>query len=93
MNYGQQVFQLAPLIFNDKLPARMKETALKFFTGATNMMEKILKYFDEEDVAKYLPFIKDIEAMQQQMERSREVQLQGVGNNGNTTEDYNEPLE
>ena len=93
VNYGQQVFQLAPLIFNDKLPARMKETALKFFTGATNMMEKILKYFDEEDVAKYLPFIKDIEAMQQQMERSREVQLQGVRNNGNTTEDYNEPLE
>ena len=67
-----QVQQLGPL------GSEIMKISLKHYTGATKMMEKILKYFDEIDTGKYLPDIRLIEQMERMIGQS---QMQG-GMNG-----------
>jgi len=79
--YGMQVFQLVPMIYNEQVPQPIRQLGTKFFTGATEMMEKILKYFGEDDVRKYLPYTKDLEMMSKMIETMKDRQLGVTGGN------------
>lgn len=85
--YGESMFQLLPLIFGQgqNVPQEIKLVAMKFFVGATNLMENTFELFGEPDVGDYLPYIEDLdttlrlfEAMKEQGTRQMEAQLERV---------------
>jgi len=49
----------------------IQEIALKHYTGASHMMEKILRYFDELDTGRYIPDYRVIEQMQEMIAQKR----------------------
>ena len=73
--YAQQVFQLVPILFNPQVPAPVQELGRKFFTGATEIMDKILKGFGEEDTGKYLPYTEDLKLMHRMIEGMKDQQI------------------
>jgi len=86
--YGQQVFQMLPMIYSQQqnVPGPIKQVAAKFFEGATNLMDKVFHLMDQPDTEDYLPYIKDIEmmneniaAMKDQKIASVKQQMQGGG--------------
>lgn len=79
--YGQQVFQLLPVIYNNQTPPPIKEAGTKFFIGATKMMENMLKDFGEDETRDFLPYIKDIEMMVQAIEAQKDLQLRRITEN------------
>jgi hypothetical protein len=78
--YGQQVFQLLPLIYSpqNQVPQPIKEVAAKFFVGATKMMDQVMEYFGEFDSTKFLPFVKNIEMMLEALDSAKNQQLGGL---------------
>jgi hypothetical protein len=80
--YGREVFQILPMVFNPQVPPPIKEVATKFFIGATNLMEDVFEGFGEEDTDRFLPYIRDIEMMVEQIEAMKDQRLQGGGARG-----------
>ena len=78
--YGKQVFQLLPTVYNSQIPPQVKEVAAKFFIGATKMMDKVLKFFGEENTKDLLPYIKDIQMMVEALDTMREQKVIGAKN-------------
>jgi hypothetical protein len=75
--YGQQIFQIVPMIYNQQVPPPIKEVATKFFIGATKLMEDIFQSFGTRETDDYLPYIRDIEMMVQAIEAQKDLRLQG----------------
>ncbi len=84
--YGKQIFQLLPTIYNPQVPPQIKEVAGKFFLGATKLMDKVLKFFGEENTKSLLPYIKDIQMMVEAIDNLREQNLGGSNVRGNEQE-------
>jgi hypothetical protein len=75
--YGQQVFQLLPMIYSPEaqVPPQIQQVAAKFFTGATEMMDKIFHLMDHPESEDYLPYTKDLELMLGQIEAMKDQKL------------------
>ena len=84
--YGKQVFQLLPTVYNQQVPPQVKEVAAKFFIGATKMMDKVLKFFGEEDTRDLLPYIKDIQMMVEALDNMKDQRLGGMNVQQNSQE-------
>jgi len=76
--YGQQVFQILPMVYNPQVPPQIKEVANKFFIGATNLMQDIFEGFGVKDTDDYLPYIRDLEMMTDAVEAMKDQKLQGM---------------
>lgn len=78
MQYGQQIFQLMPLVFNPQaqVPPQIKEAAMKFIIGATKMMEEIFKGLGEQDAQKFLPYMRDMEYFIHLREQAKNAMLE-----------------
>jgi len=84
--YGKQVFQLLPTVYNEQVPPQVKEVAAKFFIGATKMMDKVLKFFGEENTRDLLPYIKDIQMMVEALDNMKDERLGGMNVRRNSQE-------
>lgn len=76
--YGKQVFSFLPMVYNPQVPPQIQQVAQKFFTGATNLMEKTFNFFGEENTDDYLPYIRDIEMIQSAIARMKDQQIANV---------------
>lgn len=74
--YGQEMLQILPLVTDQRVPPQMREFALKYFTGRTEMMEKAFELFGEEEPGNYVPFVEH----QQMMLRLLDVQRKEQAN-------------
>ena len=77
MAYGDKMSQIAAQMANPQMAQvpRVIETMQTYFVGLTNIMDKILVNFDEDNVKDYLPFIQDLQFALKQADiaRSEEV--------------------
>jgi hypothetical protein len=75
--YGREVFQILPYVYNPQVPPQIREVAVKFFVGATKLMESVFEGFGEYETDTYLPYIRDIQMMIEQIEALKDARLQG----------------
>lgn len=76
--YGEKVFQMLPMIYNPQVPPEIQAVAAKFFIGSTKMMEDVFETFNEHNTDSYLPYIRDIEMMVENMEAMKDQQIGGM---------------
>jgi len=72
--YGKEVFQMLPVIYNEQVPQPIKEVASKFFIGATKLMDKVLLHFGVDNPDEYLPNVKDLEMLMNMLEMMKGAQ-------------------
>ncbi len=72
--YGQEMLQILPLVADQRVPPQMREFALKYFTGRTEMMEKAFALFGEEEPSNYVPFVEHQQMMLRMLELQRKEQ-------------------
>jgi len=92
--YGQQVFQILPMVYSPQVPPQIKEVANKFFIGATKLMEDIFESFGVKEGDDYLPYIRDIEMMTDAIEAMKDQKLQeqgGIGGSRTSNKAQNVP--
>jgi hypothetical protein len=77
--YGERVFSMLPMIYSPQVPGPIKEVAMKFFLGATEMMADVFKDFGELETNKFLPYTKQIEIMMNAMEQMKQSQVSQMG--------------
>jgi hypothetical protein len=80
--YGQQVFQILPMVYSPQVPPQIKEVANKFFLGATKLMDDVFVSFGVQEADDYLPYIRDIEVMTQAIEAMKDMKLMQGGMGG-----------
>ena len=75
--YGQQVFQLLPMIFGQEaqVPPEIKEVAAQFYVGSTKMMQKLFTLLEQPDSDDYLPYVKHLDMMLDMLEGQKDQQL------------------
>jgi hypothetical protein len=78
--YGQQIWPLVQMIYDPsgQVPGEIKQIAVKFFTGATNLMDKIFHLMDHPETEDYLPYIRDLELMTEQIEAMKDQRIAGA---------------
>ena len=76
--YGKQVFEFLPIIYNQQVPKPIQDVAQKFFTGSTNLMEDLFRFFGEEKTDDYLPYIRDIEMIQNFIDRQKDKKVSQI---------------
>jgi hypothetical protein len=91
--YGQQVFQILPMVYSPQVPPQIKEVANKFFIGATKLMDDIFTSFGVPEADDYLPYIRDIEMMTSMIEAMKDMKLmnQGGMTGGRAVQAQNQP--
>jgi len=77
MQYGQQIFQLLPLLADPKaqVPEPIKDAAAKFIVGGTKMMEEAFEGLGEQDAQRFLPYFRDLEFSMHLKEQMKNAQL------------------
>jgi len=76
--YGERMFQVAGIMENPQATPMMKEMAASLFVGGTKFMQEIFGHFKQRSADDFLPFIKDIEMMNAQMDAMKEQQLGAI---------------
>lgn len=82
--YGQQVFQLLPMIYGqqNQVPPPVQAVAAKFFIGATKLIDRVFNLMDHPETEDYLPYIKDIEMMVDAMDAKKDQAVAGQRQSG-----------
>jgi len=77
MAYGDKMGQLAASMANPQMAQvpRVVESMQTYFVGLTNIMNKVLENFDEDNVEDYLPFVKDLETALRMADNQRQTEL------------------
>jgi hypothetical protein len=76
--YGEQFFNLANIAL--QMP-QMQQYAMEFMEGASKLMKKIFESFGEEHTDQYLPYIRDIEMMNEYIANAKNFQIDQVRRN------------
>ncbi|MFH1626303.1 MAG: hypothetical protein ABID54_14280 [Pseudomonadota bacterium] len=74
--YAEKMKMLLPAAFNPEMPEEFKLVILKFYVGATKLMEDICKSFKEADYESYIPYVRDIERL---VELQESLRAQSIG--------------
>ena len=80
--YGKEIFGIIPIIFNPQTPPEVKQIATKFYVGATNLMDEVFKTFGEKQTQDYLPYVRDLEMLQDAVDAMKEQKLQQIKRGG-----------
>ena len=80
MAYGDKMSMIAAQMANPQMAQvpRVIETMQTYFVGLTNIMDKILINFDEDNVKDYLPFIKDLQFALKQADTARAEEVDNL---------------
>lgn len=76
--YGQQMLQLAGMMQQVPPNSPLFTFITKFITGATKLMDEVFEDFGKKDEKAYLPYVKDIEMMNNVIEAMKQQQLGGM---------------
>jgi hypothetical protein len=67
--YFKDITQTLMMAMQPQVPQEIKAFSLRHYTGASRMMEKVLKFFGEDDTEKFLPDFRKIEQLLDAMNR------------------------
>jgi hypothetical protein len=79
--YFKDIMQTMMMAYQPQVPADVKGLAFRHFTGASRMMEKVLKFFGEDDTEKYLPDFRKAEMLLKAVNQMQGMQG-GAGGQG-----------
>jgi len=82
--YGEKILQLLPMVYSPQaqVPPEIQEVAAKFFVGSTKLMDQIFKSFGEADTGDFLPFVRNIEMMLENIDAVKRQQMQNTRSQG-----------
>ncbi len=77
--YSEKILQLMQMLYANQqqmqIPPQVKEAAAEIIVGATKLMEKIMRSFDEDNTDDYLPYVRNLEVMLDAMSLQKDAQL------------------
>lgn len=71
--YFRDITQTLMLAMQPQVPEEVKGFALRHYTGASRMMEQVLKFFGEDDTEKYLPDFRKVEQLLDALNRQNAI--------------------
>lgn len=63
--FWEKVIPLLQIIHSDQVPPQMKPVLWKAFTGSCNMLEKVFRFFGEDETQKFVPDYRRMELLQE----------------------------
>ena len=80
--FGQEMIQVAGMLGQGGMPEGMTDAVASYYVGKVKMMKEMLEHFQVEDASDFLPYIRNLEMMLEQLDKQKDQQL-GVDNDGN----------
>jgi len=82
--FGQEMIQVAGMLGQGGMPEGMTDAVASYYVGKVKMMKEMLEHFQVDDVNDFVPYIRNLEMMLENLDRQKDAQL-GVDANGNPT--------
>lgn len=80
--FGQEMIQVAGMLAQGGMPEGMTDAVASYYVGKVKMMKEMLEYFQVDDVDDFVPYVRNLEMMLENLDKQKDQQL-GVDSNGN----------
>ncbi len=82
--FGQEMIQVAGMLGQGGMPEGMTDAVASYYVGKVKMMKEMLEHFQVDDVDDFVPYIRNLEIMLENLDSQKDQQL-GVDGDGNPT--------
>lgn len=79
--FGQEMIQVAGMLAQGGLPEGMTDAVASYYVGKVKMMTEMLDQYNVDDVNDFVPYVRNLEIMLEQLDKQKDSQL-GVDANG-----------
>jgi hypothetical protein len=83
--FGQEMIQVAGMLGQGGMPEGMTDAVASYYVGKVKMMKEMLTHFQVDDVDDFLPYVRNLEIMLEQLDTQKDQQL-GIDPDGNKIE-------
>jgi hypothetical protein len=83
--FGQEMIQVAGMLGQGGMPEGMTDAVASYYVGKVKMMKEMLEHFQVDNVDDFVPYVRNLELMLENLDAQKDQQL-GVDRNGNPTQ-------